>query len=132
MLGGPMYAIERGLGQKWLAVLFCVFTSLAAFGIGNMVQANSISTLAQETLGAPLWATGLFTTVITAIVILGGVKSIARVCEILVPFMAVFYIIGCLIILVINRECSDPRRSFSSANPPSRRRRRAAGSSARR
>jgi alanine or glycine:cation symporter, AGCS family len=104
MLGGPMYAIEKGLGKKWLAVLFCVFTSLAAFGIGNMVQANSISTLAQETLGAPLWATGLFTTVITAIVILGGVKSIARVCEILVPFMAVFYIIGCLIILVINRE----------------------------
>ncbi len=104
MLGGPMYALERGLGKKWLAVLFCVFTSIAAFGIGNMVQANSISTLAKETMGTPLWATGIFTTVITAIVILGGVKSIARVCEILVPFMAVFYIIGCLIILVINRE----------------------------
>jgi alanine or glycine:cation symporter, AGCS family len=104
MLGGPMYAIEKGLGKKWLAVLFCVFTSIAAFGIGNMVQANSISTLAQETLGAPLWATGLFTTVITAIVILGGVKSIARVCELLVPIMAGFYITGCLIILGINHE----------------------------
>jgi AGCS family alanine or glycine:cation symporter len=104
MLGGPMYALERGLGKKWLAVLFCVFTSIAAFGIGNMVQANSISTLAQETLGAPLWVTGIFVTAITAIVILGGVKSIARVCTLLVPFMAVFYIIGCLIILFINRE----------------------------
>ena len=104
MLGGPMYALERGLGKKWLAVLFCVFTSIAAFGIGNMVQANSISTLAQETLGAPLWATGLFVTAITAIVILGGVKSIARVCTLLVPFMAAFYVIGCLIILFINHE----------------------------
>jgi len=103
MLGGPMYALERGLGKKWLAVLFCVFTSIAAFGIGNMVQANSISTLAQETLGAPLWVTGIFVTAITAIVILGGVQSIARVCTLLVPFMAFFYILGCLIILFINR-----------------------------
>lgn len=108
MLGGPMYALERGLRSKWLAVLFCGFTAFAAFGIGNMVQANSISTLAQETLGVPLWATGIFTTVITAVVILGGVKSIARVCEILVPFMAVFYILGCLVILVINREALLP------------------------
>ncbi len=104
MLGGPMYALERGLGKKWLAVLFCVFTSIAAFGIGNMVQANSISTLAKETLGAPLWVTGLFVAIITGVVILGGVKSIARVCALLIPFMAVFYIIGCLIILFINRE----------------------------
>ncbi len=108
MLGGPMYALERGLGKKWLAVLFCVFTSIAAFGIGNMVQANSISTLARETIGAPLWATGLFTTIITAVVILGGVKSIAKVCTLLVPFMAGFYIIGCLIILGINRETLLP------------------------
>ncbi len=108
MLGGPMYALETGLGSKWLAVLFCAFTAFAAFGIGNMVQANSISTLAQETLGVPLWATGIFTTVITAIVILGGVRSIARVCEILVPFMAVFYILGCLVILIINRDAILP------------------------
>ncbi|HOD15306.1 MAG TPA: sodium:alanine symporter family protein [Spirochaetota bacterium] len=108
MLGGPMYAIEKGLGQKWLAVLFCVFTGLAAFGIGNMVQANSISALAKETLGMPLWATGLFTTALTAIVILGGVKSIARVCTLLVPFMAFFYIMGCLVILAINREAVIP------------------------
>lgn len=104
MLGGPMYALEHGLGKKWLAVIFCLFTALAAFGIGNMVQANSISTLALEAFEIPLWATGITITVITAIVILGGVKSIARVCEILVPFMAAFYIIGCVIILIINRS----------------------------
>ncbi|OHD64696.1 MAG: hypothetical protein A2176_10335 [Spirochaetes bacterium RBG_13_51_14] len=73
-----------------------------------MVQANSISTLAKETFGAPLWATGIFTTIITAIVILGGVQSIARVCTLLVPLMAVFYIIGCLIILGINNEVLLP------------------------
>ncbi|MBN1496078.1 MAG: sodium:alanine symporter family protein [Spirochaetes bacterium] len=108
MLGGPMYALERGLGKKWLAILFCVFTSIAAFGIGNMVQANSISTLAKETIGAPFWVTGLFVTIITAVVILGGVKTIARVCTLLIPFMAGFYILGCLIILVINREALMP------------------------
>jgi AGCS family alanine or glycine:cation symporter len=99
MLGGPMYALEKGLKQRWLAVTFCVFTAISAFGIGNMVQANSIADLAQKSFGFPTWATGLVLTTLTAVVILGGVKSIARVCEILVPFMAVFYIIGCLVIL---------------------------------
>jgi AGCS family alanine or glycine:cation symporter len=99
MLGGPMYALEKGLKQRWLAVAFCVFTAISAFGIGNMVQANSIADLAQKSFGFPTWATGLVLTALTAVVILGGVKSIARVCEVLVPFMAVFYIIGCLIIL---------------------------------
>jgi AGCS family alanine or glycine:cation symporter len=108
MLGGPMYALERGLGQKWLAVLFCIFTAVAAFGIGNMVQANSISKMAMETMGIPVWVTGIAITVITGIVILGGVKSIARVCEAIVPFMAIFYVLGCIIILVINREAIIP------------------------
>jgi AGCS family alanine or glycine:cation symporter len=99
MLGGPMYALEKGLKQRWLAVVFCVFTAISAFGIGNMVQANSIADLAQKSFNVPTWATGLVLTALTAVVILGGVKSIARVCEVLVPFMAVFYIIGCLIIL---------------------------------
>jgi len=102
MLGGPMYALAKGLNMKWLAVLFCVFTALAAFGIGNMVQANSIASLAKETFHIPPAVTGLVMAVITAMVILGGISSIARVCTLLVPVMAVFYMIGCVIILVIN------------------------------
>jgi AGCS family alanine or glycine:cation symporter len=108
MLGGPMYALERGLNMKWLAVLFSVFTAIAAFGIGNMVQANSIAALAKETLNIPAWVTGLFTTAITAVVILGGVGSIARVCGLLVPFMALFYVLGCIVILAINHEALLP------------------------
>jgi AGCS family alanine or glycine:cation symporter len=104
MLGGPMYALERGLKSKWLAVLFCIFTVCASFGIGNMVQANSISMMMEETLNiAPQW-TGLIISVLVASVILFGVKGIAKVCSFLVPFMALFYVIGCLIILGINFE----------------------------
>lgn len=108
MLGGPMFALERGLNMKWLAMLFSIFTAIAAFGIGNMVQANSLSALAKDTLGVPSWGTGIFITIITGIVILGGVKTIARVCGFLVPFMALFYILGCIIILVINHEAVVP------------------------
>jgi len=104
MLGGPMYALERGLNMKWLAVLFCIFTSFAAFGIGNTTQANSISALMKETFDVSPSITGIVLSVLTALVMLGGVRSIASVCKILVPFMAVFYIIGCLIILCINVE----------------------------
>jgi AGCS family alanine or glycine:cation symporter len=104
MLGGPMYALEKGLGMKWLAVLFALFTVVASFGIGNMVQANSISTLASSTMGVNVHWTGLVMTALTAVVILGGLKSIARVCELLVPFMAIVYVGGCLVILVSNTE----------------------------
>jgi AGCS family alanine or glycine:cation symporter len=100
--GGPMYALERGLNMKWLALLFAVFTALASFGIGCTVQANSIALLASETFGVPTWAVGLLVCVLTACVILGGVRSIATVCMILVPFMAVFYVIGCIVILIMN------------------------------
>ncbi len=102
MAGGPMYVLERGLNMKWLAILFAAFTSVTAFGIGNMVQANSISTLVNETFQIPTWITGALLTILTAIVILGGIKSIANVCERLVPFMAITYFLGCLIILIIN------------------------------
>lgn len=102
MLGGPMYALENGMQMKWLAVLFCVFTSIAAFGIGNMVQANSISAMLQETMGVSPYLSGSIMAGLTAVVILGGVKSIASVCEKLVPFMAIFYVLGCSIILVMN------------------------------
>ena len=111
MLGGPMYALERGLKMKWLAVLFCLFTAIAAFGIGNTVQANAISTLLAEPgllgadfAGVPTWITGLVLAVIVALVIIFGVKGIANVCSALVPFMAIFYVIGCLIIIGINWE----------------------------
>ncbi len=100
--GGPMYALERGLGMKWLAVLFAVFTAIASFGIGCTVQANSIALLARETFGIPTWIVGVVVCLLAAAVILGGIKSISRVCTIFVPFMAVLYVIGCIVILIMN------------------------------
>ena len=102
--GGPMYALERGLNMKWLAILFAVFTALASFGIGCTVQANSIALLASETFGIPTWVVGICICLLTGSVILGGVKAIARVCTIFVPFMAVLYVLGCLVILVMNGD----------------------------
>ncbi len=102
MLGGPMYALERGLKLKWLAVLFAVFTMCASLGIGASVQANAIGTICHETYGVnPAWV-GVAIAFLTALVIIGGVKSIARVCGMMVPFMAVFYVMGCLYILGVN------------------------------
>lgn len=97
-----MYALERGLGWKWLAVLFAAFTALASFGIGSTVQANAMSVMTFESYGVPQWLTGLVVCSLLAAVVFGGVKIIARVCGLLVPFMALFYVIGCIIILVIN------------------------------
>lgn len=104
MLGGPMYALEKGMHCKWLAVLFALFTAVAAFGIGNTVQANAIATLTQETYNISPVIVGIVLAALIAAVILGGIKSIAKVCIALVPFMAVLYIIGCIVILVINGE----------------------------
>ncbi len=102
MVGGPMYALEYGLDARWAGMLFAAFTALAAFGIGSTVQANAISTLANEVLGTPLWISGLIVTVLVALVVLGGIKSIARFCGALVPFMAVIYVLGCLLLLCKN------------------------------
>ena len=102
MLGGPMYALERGLGWKWMAVLFAVFTACASFGIGNTVQANAIAVLADESYHISPYFTGAVVCTLTAAVVLGGVRSIARVCSMLVPFMALFYVLGCLYILILN------------------------------
>ncbi len=102
MLGGPMYALERGLGWKWLAVLFAAFTALASFGIGNTVQANAIATVAHETYQIAPALTGTVVCLLTGAVVIGGVKSIARVCGLLVPFMALLYVIGCIYILCVN------------------------------
>ena len=101
-IGGPMYALERGLGQKWLGVLFAIFTGFAGFGLGNMVQGNSIAESCLGTFGIPKFATAAVLTVLTGLVILGGVKSISKVCEKLIPFMAGLYILGCVIICFIN------------------------------
>ncbi len=104
LLGGPMYALERGLGWKWMAVLFAVFTAIASFGIGNTVQANAIATLTYETYQIDPVVTGLVIAVLIGLVVLGGIKSIARVCTALVPFMAIFYVIGCIVILILNGQ----------------------------
>lgn len=102
--GGPMYVLERGLNARWLGLIFAFLTAVAAFGIGNMVQANSISQMLHTTFALPVWVSGLVMTGLTAFVILGGIKSIARFCEKLVPFMAVFYTLGCVVILFFNWE----------------------------
>ena len=104
MLGGPMYALEYGLKAKWAGVLFAIFTALAAFGIGSTVQANAITTLATDVMGVSPWASGVVITLLVALVVIGGIKSIAKVCTALVPVMAVLYIIGCIVILCINSE----------------------------
>ena len=95
MLGGPMYALERGLKQKWLGILFCIFTAMAAFGIGSTVQANSIALLMQETYGVSEHITGIVVALGIALVIFFGVKGIARVCMTLVPLMAILYMDSC-------------------------------------
>jgi AGCS family alanine or glycine:cation symporter len=104
MAGGPMYVLERGMNARWLGLIFAALTAVAAFGIGNTVQANSIASLVQETFNISPWMTGLTLTVITAVVILGGIKSIAGVCQRLVPFMAAFYMLGCLLLLIMHYE----------------------------
>ena len=107
-IGGPMYALERGLGQKWLGVMFALFTAIACFGIGNMTQGNSIAESVNGTFGVPKFATGAVLMVVTGLVILGGVKSISKVCEKLIPFMAGLYILGCVVILFINGAYVGP------------------------
>lgn len=102
MIGGPMFALEKGLNMKWLAVLFCIFTALAAFGIGNSVQANAISVLLSESWDIPTYWTGIVMSALVALVILFGIKGIAKVCTAFVPFMAIFYTLGCLYILWMN------------------------------
>ena len=106
MQGGAMYALERGLHMKWLGVLFALLAMLASFGIGCGTQINAISEIIQgnSPIYIPPLAIGIVFAAITAVVIIGGIKTIANVCEKLVPFMAAFYVVGCLIILCINYD----------------------------
>ena len=102
MAGGPMYYLEHGLKQKWLAVLFAIFGAIAAFGIGNGTQSNSVAGVVKSTFGLDTWITGLVLTIFTALVILGGIKSIGNVTAVFVPVMALFYLIAGLIVMVMN------------------------------
>ena len=104
MSGGPMYYIEKGLGLKWLGVLFAIFGAIAAFGIGNMVQSNSVAEAVSSTFKIDTWVTGIILVALTSLVVLGGIKSIGKVTAYLVPFMAAFYVIAGLIVLIINYD----------------------------
>lgn len=104
MAGGPMYYIEKGLGWKWLAVLFALFGAIAAFGIGSTVQSNSVAAAVETSFGINPWVTGIILTIFTGLVILGGIKSIGRVTAYFVPIMAIFYVLGGLLIILLNFE----------------------------
>lgn len=109
MSGGPMFVLEQGLHARWAGILFALFTAVAAFGIGNMAQSNAIVEmvvvkkvalgLTQQDASIRM-GLGLLMAGLTAAVILGGIRSIARFCSLLVPLMAAFYVLGCLIILI--------------------------------
>lgn len=104
MIGGPMQYIERGLGWKWMAALFAIFGAIAAVGTGNLVQVNSIAEAVGEIWQLNPWITGVGLALLTGLVIMGGVKSIGNVAGVLVPIMALFYIVGGLVIIAINYE----------------------------
>lgn len=105
IVGGPMYALERGLRCKWLAVLFAVFTAIAAFGIGNVTQANAVSqVLTESALHVPGWLTGVLLAGLVAAVLIGGLKGISRVCAACVPTMALVYVVGCAILLLTHAD----------------------------
>ncbi len=101
--GGPMYYIKNGLGKKWkwLAFLFAAFGTVAAFGIGNTVQANSVAQVVASNFNVPTWVSGAILAILTAVVLIGGVKRIGTVAGKLVPFMALAYVAGALIIIVM-------------------------------
>lgn len=108
MSGGPMFVLERGLNSKWLGTAFAVFTAIAAFGIGNLTQGNAAAEQLHHAFSIPSWGTAAVLTALTALVMLGGIQGIARVCAFFVPFMAVIYIMGCLYILTIQAEYIIP------------------------
>ncbi len=108
MQGGAFYALERGLHMKWLGMVFAILAGVASFGIGCATQVNAIATVANENFNIPPLPVGIVIALLTAFVIFGGIKSIANVCEKLVPFMAIFYVLGCLIILGMNYDFIIP------------------------
>lgn len=103
-VGGPMYAIKNGLGKKWawLGTAFAIFGGFAGFGIGNMVQVNSMAQVMENTFHVPALTTGIVTAVLVAMVILGGIQRIGKVAAALVPFMCIGYVIAALVVLAVN------------------------------
>jgi len=104
MSGGPMYYLQEGLGARWLGLLFAVFAAVAAFGIGNMVQSNSVAQALKHTFQVPPMWTGIILMILTVIVIVGGIKKIGRVTGVLVPIMIIFYFVSALAILLLNYQ----------------------------
>jgi AGCS family alanine or glycine:cation symporter len=102
MSGGPMYYISKGLGLRWLGTLFAIFASIAAFGIGNMVQSNSVADALNSTFGISHWVSGVVMCIATGLVVIGGIKSIAKAATVIVPFMIVFYMIGSFISIFVH------------------------------
>ncbi len=112
MLGGPMMSMERGIpmayGDKWkrfgrgLAIAFASFAVVASFGIGNLTQGNSIASAMQTIAGIPMWVVGIVVGAATLIVVVGGLKSISNVSSVIVPFMAIFYFVGALIVVLMH------------------------------
>lgn len=103
-VGGAMIYIERGMGQKWLAVCFALFCMLASFGMGNMSQSNSIASALNETFGVNRAVTGVILAIVSGIIIMGGIRRLVNVTEKFVPFMAVLYLAGGLIVIISNYE----------------------------
>ena len=103
-VGGPMYYIKNGLGRhwKWLGTAFAIFGALAGFGIGNMVQANSVAQVLEANMGTPVWLTGVVMAVMVFAVLIGGIQRIAKVAGKLVPFMALVYVLGGLLVILLN------------------------------
>jgi AGCS family alanine or glycine:cation symporter len=102
MSGGPMYYLTNGMNLKWLGTLFAVFASVAAFGIGNMVQSNSVADAVKYSFNIPIEITGIILALATGLVLLGGIKSIGKVTGILVPFMIIFYFLAALFVVIIH------------------------------
>ncbi|GAB6137192.1 alanine/glycine:cation symporter family protein [Halanaerobaculum tunisiense] len=104
--GGPMYYIKNGMGEKWnwLGGAFALFAGVASFGIGNTVQSNSVARAAEQAIGLPYWGTGVILAVLTYVVIIGGIERIAEVTERLVPLMASIYVLGSIVIILVNIE----------------------------
>ncbi|MDR2367273.1 MAG: sodium:alanine symporter family protein [Deltaproteobacteria bacterium] len=108
MAGGPMYFLEKGLNLKWLGILFAIFGVMASFGIGNMTQSNSVAGNVMGSFHVAPWISGLIMAVFTGVVILGGVKSIAKASSVIVPLMAILYVFVGLIVLVMNLSLIPP------------------------
>ncbi len=104
MIGGAMYALDRGLKARWAGIIFAILAAVCAFGIGCMVQANAVAANFTTNFSVPSWISALVLSVLVGLVIIGGIQSITRVSEKLVPFMAAFYVVGCVIILVMNAD----------------------------